>query len=89
MSVGECSLVSKSHGRLARRKVVKDFVGVEEVLLGQNEPCAKAGYQHEQRQQSIETRTELPPVQHGLPVGDGLAHRATTALALCIVVVDY
>jgi hypothetical protein len=36
---------------------MKGFVGIEEVLLGLNEPCAKAGYQHEQRQQGIETRT--------------------------------
>jgi hypothetical protein len=44
MSVGECSLVSKIHGRLARREVVKGFVGIEEILLGRNEPCDKGGY---------------------------------------------
>ena len=89
MSVGECSLVSKVHRRLVRRKVVKGFVGIEEVLLGLNEPCAKAGYQHERRQQGIETRTELWPVRRRLLVGEGLAHRATMVLALCIIVVDY
>ncbi len=87
MSVRERSLINKTHGRLARRKVMKGFVGIEEVLLGLNEPCAKAGYQHEQRQQGIETRTEIPPVQHGLLVGESLAHCAT--MALSIVVVHY